>query len=81
MSKTLSNVQAEAPLALLRLPEVLERTGLSVSEIYRRIAQKTFPAPVKLGLRASAWASTEVDAWVRELIEVRDRAERSHAAR
>lgn len=69
----------EVPLTLLRLPEVLDRTGLSVSEIYRRIAQRTFPAPVKLGLRASAWASTEVDRWVRERIEIRDQGERRHA--
>lgn len=52
-------------LILLRLPDVKARTGLSRSEIYRRIASnpQTFPAPVKLGKRANAWPAHEIDAW------------------
>lgn len=58
--------------ALLRLPQVMARTGLSRSEIYRRIAAETFPAPVKLGERASAWPEHEVTAWCEARIAARD---------
>jgi prophage regulatory protein len=57
---------------LLRLPEVKAHTGLSRSELYRRIAQGTFPAPVKIGVRASAWSSAEVERWKAERIAERD---------
>lgn len=57
---------------LLRLPEVKAHTGLSRSELYRRIAQGAFPAPVKIGARASAWSSAEVERWKAERIAERD---------
>ena len=38
--------------AILRLPTVKERTGLSRSSIYLRIAENRFPKPVSLGGRA-----------------------------
>ncbi|MGO1073735.1 helix-turn-helix transcriptional regulator [Lysobacter sp. CA199] len=56
---------------LLRLPEVMRRTGLSRSEVYRRVAAETFPAPVKLGARASAWVAVEVGAWIADRIAAR----------
>ncbi|WP_226470106.1 helix-turn-helix transcriptional regulator [Luteimonas panaciterrae] len=59
-------------LTLERLPNVLARTGLSRAVIYRRIASGEFPAPVKLGERASAWDAREVDRWIAERIAVRD---------
>lgn len=59
-------------LTLERLPWVRARTGLSRSEIYRRVAAGTFPAPVKLGERASAWPASEVDRWISERIAARD---------
>lgn len=59
-------------LILERLPSVKARTGLSRSEIYRRIATGTFPAPVKLGERASAWNAAEVDGFIAGLIAARD---------
>lgn len=57
---------------LLRLPSVKRRCGLSRSEIYRRIATGDFPAPVKLGERASAWPESEVVAWCEARIAERD---------
>lgn len=63
-----------AHACLLRLPEVMHRVSLSRSEIYRRIAATppTFPAPVKLGERASAWVESEVIAWCEARITARD---------
>ena len=43
------------PIRFLRLPEVLERTGLSRSTIYVRLAEGRFPRPVRLGGRAVGW--------------------------
>jgi prophage regulatory protein len=60
------------PLTLLRLPRVKNYTGLSRSEIYRRVSEGTFPKPVKLGERASAWPAHEVMAWVAARIAARD---------
>jgi prophage regulatory protein len=57
---------------LLRLPQVKARTGLSRSELYRRIAIGTFPAPIKIGARASAWNSIEIECWIAERIAQRD---------
>lgn len=58
--------------SLLRLDAVKARTGLSRSETYRRIADGTFPRPVNLSKRLSAWPASEVDAWVQQQIATRD---------
>ena len=57
--------------SILRLPSVMARVGLSRSSIYLKVSQGTFPAPIKLGERASGWLTTEVDAWVAHRIEAR----------
>lgn len=49
---------------LLRLPQVESRTGLKKSTIYDRIKQGTFPISVKLGAKAVAWRSDEIEAWI-----------------
>ena len=58
----------DAPLRILRLPQVEARTGLSRSSIYARIANGTFPPQVQLGPRAVGWIESEVEAWIRERI-------------
>lgn len=72
MSATSHITPVSGDLTLERLPQVKARTGLSRSEIYRRIALGEFPAPIKLGLRASAWSKHEVDAWIAQRIAARD---------
>lgn len=52
---------------LLRLPAVMEMVGLKRTAIYERIKAGTFPAPVKLGPRASAWDEQELAAWQQNL--------------
>jgi len=46
---------------LLRLPEVLNRTGYSRSIIYEYAKRGLFTKPVKIGLRAVAWPDDEVN--------------------
>jgi len=60
------------PLNLERLHSVRARVSLSRSEIYRRVALGTFPKPVKLGERASAWSAAEIDQWIADRIAARD---------
>ncbi|MDE2270834.1 MAG: AlpA family transcriptional regulator [Xanthomonadaceae bacterium] len=64
--------ETPANLVLLRLPQVRAQTGLSRSELYRRIAVGSFPAPIKIGERASAWSSAEIEHWIAERIAQRD---------
>ncbi|OBY59368.1 MULTISPECIES: helix-turn-helix transcriptional regulator [Pseudomonas] len=42
---------------------VQEMTGLSCTEIYRRMAAGTFPAQVTLGPKSVVWIESEVTAW------------------
>lgn len=56
------------PVSLLRRSAVESRTGLSRSEIYRRMKEGSFPKPVALGPGAVAWPSTAVDQWVADRI-------------
>jgi prophage regulatory protein len=61
--------QHQSTNPLWRLPTVVAQTGLSKSEIYRRINNGTFPKPLKLGARAVAWPAAEIDTWVKSLIQ------------
>ena len=72
MTRDYASAPALCGLSLERLPSVRARTGLSRSEIYRRIASGDFPPPVKLGERASAWNSAEIDRWISGRIAARD---------
>lgn len=47
----------------LRLPKVIERTGLSRSSIYVMINEGRFPAPVQIGQRAVAWREADLVTW------------------
>lgn len=58
---------------LIKLPEVVARTGLSRSEIYRRCREAgPFPRPVKIGVRSVVWSDLEVDGYVQACIAQRD---------
>ncbi|MFT3905790.1 MAG: AlpA family transcriptional regulator [Steroidobacteraceae bacterium] len=63
--------ETNAPPRILRLPAVEERTGLKRDSIYRKARLGEFPAPVKLGARASGWVQTEIDEWVAGRIAAR----------
>ena len=46
---------AQKRFTILRRKQVQERTGLSRSTIYLRVAQGTFPKAISLGARAVGW--------------------------
>lgn len=57
---------------LIKLDQVVGRTGLSRSAIYRRVAEGAFPSPVKPRGSLSAWVEDEVNAWINAEIMNRD---------
>ena len=56
------------PLRLIRLPEVMQRTGHSRAWIYLAISKGRFPKQIKLGSRAVAWIESEIDDYIQQLI-------------
>ena len=79
-NKNISNIKPKH--RLIRLPEVLSRTGYGRTSIYRKMEDGSFPKSVKLGnpledpnafdCRAVAWIEDEVDEWVDSRIEERN---------
>jgi prophage regulatory protein len=57
---------------LIKLAEVQKMTALCRSSIYAKVAAGEFPKPVKNG-SSSAWVDTEVQAWIDDLIDRRDK--------
>lgn len=60
---------------LIRIKDVMDRTGLARSTVYKYISLGQFPQPIKLGTRAVAWVEREVEAWICESIQRRDEQE------
>lgn len=52
--------------AYFRLKDVMRITALSRATLYRRIAERRFPAPVHLGGRACGWRTEQLQEWVRD---------------
>ena len=57
-------VSADRPDRILRLPAVLDRTGLSRSTLYRKIQEGTFPKQIALGVRTAGWRESSIAAWM-----------------
>ena len=68
MSQTLEFI-----MRILKLKEVLNRTGLGKTSLYALIKNADFPKQIPLGSRAVGWLENEVDAWILEKIESRSR--------
>jgi prophage regulatory protein len=60
LARSKTGIPPVLPRYLLRRPEVQSAIGVSRTEIYRRIANGTFPPPVPLGARSVGWPSDEV---------------------
>ena len=52
------------PDRIIRLKTVLARTGLSRSTIYRKIAEGTFPAQLKISANGTGWHESEINRWI-----------------
>ena len=57
---------------LIRRPEVKQRTGLSRSTIYARIAERTFPEQIPRAGRVVGWLDSEIEQWIADQIDTRN---------
>lgn len=55
------------PERLLRLPEVMDRTGCKRAKLYQMVARGEFPKPVKIDACAR-WPESAIDRWIAERI-------------
>jgi prophage regulatory protein len=60
--------------------KLLDHDGLTTKgiryskpQIWRKVRDKTFPAPIKIGAARNAWVEAEIDEWIAERIAERDR--------
>ena len=58
----------------LRLPAVVNATGLNRATIYEMVNRGDFPKPCKIGARAIAWPEDEIEAWAAERMSEREAA-------
>ena len=67
------------PFRYIRRAELLKALGISRSMLESLIAQGDFPAPFKIGARAVAWRSTEVEAAMQAMPRLNDAYQRAQA--
>ncbi|MCC2611095.1 AlpA family phage regulatory protein [Neorhizobium sp. Rsf11] len=65
------------PDRIIRLNTVLSRTGLSRSTIYRKIAEGTFPAQIRIRVNGAGWRESDINRWVAYPVAWRPEGERS----
>ncbi len=49
---------------MLRPPEVMARTGLSRTTLWRRVRAGAFPAPTELGKNSIGWPESLITSWL-----------------
>ena len=59
------------PDRIIRLKTVLSRTGLSRSTIYRKIAEGTFPAQLKISANGTGWHESDINRWIADPVSWR----------
>jgi len=53
---------------LMRLTEVMQRTGVRSSFIYAKMKEGEFPKAIALSRRTVVWPASAIDAWIAEQI-------------
>jgi len=69
-TETQTVMLAMEDIAILRLPEVLFRTGLSRATLYGLIAKEEFPHPISISARSVGWIEGEIIEWLKERIAI-----------
>lgn len=61
-------LKGKPAIRFIKRQEVEDITGLSCTEIYRRISEGRFPAQVTLGPKAVVWVEAEIYGWMNDRI-------------
>lgn len=56
---------------LLRIKQVIDKTGIKRSQIYAYMKLGLFPASIKIGPSSVAWLESEIDEWINNKMESR----------
>ena len=56
--------------AILRRPQVQQRTGLSRSTLYQYIKDGEFPNSITLGPRSVGWLESDISDWIAERVKI-----------
>lgn len=59
-------------MKVLRLPQVMDQTGLARSTIYKLMDAGEFPKPIPLMKRCVGWLESEIQDWICFRIAIRD---------
>ena len=63
------------PDRIIRMNTVRDRTGLSRSTIYRKIAEGTFPAQLKISTNGTGWHESDINRWIADPVSWRPKRE------
>ena len=72
MESTTLDIKPVDPI--LRMPAVEAATGWSERTIYRKVKDKSFPSPKRLGPNSIGWPASVIAAWKESLPDAREQA-------
>jgi prophage regulatory protein len=55
-------------LKVLRLPAVMEKTGLRRATVYLLMTKGLFPSNFKIGSRAAGWLESDINEWIMDCV-------------
>ncbi|MFT4271543.1 MAG: AlpA family phage regulatory protein [Pantoea sp.] len=58
----------------MRMPDVINMTGLPRSTIYLKIKNNEFPQQVQISSRSVAWIESEIKSWISNSVNKRNLA-------
>lgn len=59
-------------MKILRLAEVIKKTGLSRSMLYKLMKSRAFPLNLHISMKSVGWVDSEVEKWMENRLEMRD---------
>lgn len=68
MSDIIQNTEHQ----IIKLPSVINMSGLSRTTLYSRIEKGTFPKQISLGERSVGWIKSEILEWIDSRIKERN---------
>ncbi|EHC9866027.1 MULTISPECIES: AlpA family transcriptional regulator [Vibrio harveyi group] len=58
-------------MRFIKLKEVMHKTALSRSSVYRKMDEGKFPKSISNGDRSVVWKESEIEEWMMECLESR----------